>query len=922
MNGVFAQSETFDYTGAIQTYTVPDGVTSILIEAWGAQGGSSVGFDGNSAAGGLGGFSTGELAVVPGQILTIYVGGEGDPLGPGGFNGGGQAGTLYGAGGGGASDVRVVPNTFVDRQLVAGGGGGGSYGTFGNQGGDGGGLNGLSGENGPGFIGGGGASQGAGGSAGCCYGSASPGLFGLGAGPGDYHNAGGGGGWYGGGSGAGYAGAGGGSSYIDDVTDATTTSGLRSGNGQVIITVACDPLTITVSDIALCDEEELTLDCASDNGGGLSWDFGVSNGVPFIPASTGILTYTVTSDNDGDCWASIDIEVFELPAVMAGVDIVEICVGDPVVFSESGDADTYTWDPVDVTSGDPYFPVEGIATYTLTGIDGVTGCENTDLVEVTANELPIITAGPDIEVCIGDEVVLTGIGAGVDGTYSWDGGIINDTPFAPILTSSYIVLGTDDTGCENTYTVEVTVFELPPIEAGVDDTICFGQSALLSAEGLADPDEYSWSDDVINDALFTPELTNLYYLFGTDDNGCSNSDSVQIIVRALPVIYAGDNQTVCLGNEVELNGSGAGVDGIYLWSEGVLDGLPFSPIATTEYILLGTDENGCENTDTVAVEIYTLPLINAGIDLFVCIGDPAVLTATGAGPDGVYIWEDGIVNDLIFEPSSTAIYVVLGLDENDCENRDSVLVTVYLLPLVIAGEDLAICEGDEVELNGEGAGEDGTYFWNQDIADGESFVPDSSSDFILLGLDANGCENSDTISITLLAIPMIYGGLDQRVCLEDDIILTVVDKEIDVIYEWDNGVEDGVSFSGYSESQTIYTVMAINSDACENTDEVLVDVINCDTVLIFPSGFSPNNDGVNDFLTFKGINADQSMYLAVYNEWGMKLFESSDYQNDWDGRNQLGTSIGKNTELPVGTYYYILEYGENNVVKNYLYIER
>ena len=137
---IHAQVTTFAFTGAVQTYTVPAGVTAIQIECWGAQGGTGTGFDGVEGTGGLGGYSIGELVVTPGQILEVYVGGAGDMFGPGGFNGGGQAGTNYGAAGGGGSDVRVTPYGFGDRVIVAGGGGGGAFGSYGNPGGIGGGL--------------------------------------------------------------------------------------------------------------------------------------------------------------------------------------------------------------------------------------------------------------------------------------------------------------------------------------------------------------------------------------------------------------------------------------------------------------------------------------------------------------------------------------------------------------------------------------------------------------------------------------------------------------------------------------------------------------------------------------------------------------------------------------------------------------
>lgn len=222
------QGVDFIYTGGVQTWTVPAGVCSIVIECWGAQGGTN---------GGLGGYATGTLTVTGGQQLSIYVGGQGTSNGAGGYNGGGNSqGSTYGGSGGGASDVRSGGNTLNDRIIVAGGGGGGTNGSTPLTGGGGGGLTGNAGTSGGGFTSGGGGTPSAGGAGGCCYSGTQAGTLGVGGGNGSYHNAGGGGGYYGGGSGAGHAGAGGGSSYLGGVTSSSTQPAIRSGNGLVRIT--------------------------------------------------------------------------------------------------------------------------------------------------------------------------------------------------------------------------------------------------------------------------------------------------------------------------------------------------------------------------------------------------------------------------------------------------------------------------------------------------------------------------------------------------------------------------------------------------------------------------------------------------------------------------------------------------------------
>ena len=243
----------FSYTGGIQTFIVPAGITTVTIEAWGAEGG----VDASPANGGYGGYAKGTLAVSPGATLYLFVGGQGqsgsdyDRNNAGGWNGGGNGGydnssqTRNGGGGGGASDVRYGGQALGNRVIVAGGGGGSANSV---TGGNGGGASGNAGSDGStAGGGGGGGTQGSGGtvittSRGATYGSFGQGGNGS-TNQDAWGSAGGGGGYYGGAGGtstsdhgSGYAaGGGGGSSYLGGVTGGTTTSGLRSGNGQVKI---------------------------------------------------------------------------------------------------------------------------------------------------------------------------------------------------------------------------------------------------------------------------------------------------------------------------------------------------------------------------------------------------------------------------------------------------------------------------------------------------------------------------------------------------------------------------------------------------------------------------------------------------------------------------------------------------------------
>ncbi|MEN0137730.1 MAG: glycine-rich protein [Rhodococcus sp. (in: high G+C Gram-positive bacteria)] len=225
---------TFTFTGSAQSFTVPEGITSLSVTATGGRGGNSAG----PLAGGAAAVATGQLTVAAGDALYIQVGGNGgDGTGAAGYNGGG-AGGEGASGGGGASDVRTGSGELADRQIVASGGGGAGD-TYIGGGGN---LMGSAGQAGGGGGGGGGATDSAGGVGGNggTDPHGSPGEAGVG-GAAAGASGGGGGGWFGGGGGAdnyGGGGGGGGSSYAPGGTfapaaaDAAPTVIITYGQGS------------------------------------------------------------------------------------------------------------------------------------------------------------------------------------------------------------------------------------------------------------------------------------------------------------------------------------------------------------------------------------------------------------------------------------------------------------------------------------------------------------------------------------------------------------------------------------------------------------------------------------------------------------------------------------------------------------------
>jgi hypothetical protein len=239
------QTDTFNFTGNVQKFVVPNGVDTITASVWGAQGGANWVNNTN-----FGGFVKADIPVNAGDTLYIYVGEQPNGI-TGGWNGGGN-GETAGKGGGGASDIRIGGTTYNDRILVAGGGGGAGYWSSTHVvGGYGGGYNGGYGYRGtPSTFGGDPGTQTSSGN-GTCVSFNNPsvtGGFGFGGSPSGCgcEGYGGGGGWYGGAGSGNCRGGGGGSGYIlPTLQNISIDSGIQVGHGQIILTYGTTPAPTT-----------------------------------------------------------------------------------------------------------------------------------------------------------------------------------------------------------------------------------------------------------------------------------------------------------------------------------------------------------------------------------------------------------------------------------------------------------------------------------------------------------------------------------------------------------------------------------------------------------------------------------------------------------------------------------------------------
>ncbi len=618
-------TQTFNYTGAIVNWTVPAGVTSVTIEARGAQGGYNTS---STTQSGLGATMVGTFSVTPGSILNILVG-EQPSASAGNGGGGGSFVTdntnnplIVAGGGGGSSQGNDSPDKHgqagTSGGTGAGGGGvggtagsGGSIGASGFQSGAGGGLltNGADGWT----AGTGGFAFVNGGAGGPSNGTARGGFGGGGSGS-SYVVGGGGGGYSGGGSGGNAtAGVGGGGGSFNSGTNQTNTGGVNSGHGVVIITYT-NASTVTTTLTA-----------------------GLGSGATF-PVGTTTETYMADDGlgNTVTCSFTVTVNDSDAPVITAPANITvntdSLMCSAVVNYTPPVGTDNCSGATTTLTSGigsGGTFPLGTTTeTYTVTDAAGNTATTSFDIT-VVDNEAPLlicpaaITVGNDSGSC--GAIVTYSAPSGVDNCSSVTTVFTSGTGsgnYFPIGTTSEVFTATDAAGNSTTCTLLITVVddEVPMLECFGNVTSC---DSVVNNIGLSSFSDNCGSATVTytltgattgsgttdaSGTTFNAGTTTVWYI-ATDSAGNSDSCSFDVTVTPATASLAPfSSSTVCTTDPAFALPAGTPSGGTYAGT-GVV-GSTFSPStagAGTYWITYTVTNGNCTASDSS--EIIVSPCV-------------------------------------------------------------------------------------------------------------------------------------------------------------------------------------------------------------------------------------------------------------------------------------------------------------------------
>ena len=466
-------------------------------------------------------------------------------------------------------------------------------------------------------------------------------------------------------------------------------------------------------------------------------------------------------------------------------------------------------------------------------------------------------------------------------------------------------------------------------------------SAILCKYGITNNFEYG--NFIYSSSSVSFSTYNLNGTCGVNGSGLSNSTQYQNNWHYFTSVHNGYNGSGLYVDGVLISSSnsstascsmGNGSGNLYfgmgggwnqqLYFKGLLDDIGIWNRVLTQ----------CEIQDLYNAQLNSVA-VNAGNDQTVCAGTSVTLSGTGAD---TYSWNNSVSNGVGFNPTVTNEYVVIGIDVNGCLGTDTVNVTINALPTVNAGNDLTVCAGTSVTLSGSGAD---TYSWNNSITDGVSVNPTVSNEYVVIGIDVNGCLGTDTVNVTINALPTVNAGNDLTVCAGTAITLSGSGANT---YSWNNNVSNGVGFIPTVSNE--YVVTGADVNGCLGTDTVNVTVNNTSTSTLTETALDsytlnsqtytqsgtytqviPNAAGcdstitLNLSLSFTGLNELQTGFTIAPNPTmdfvtitSSELLYDEYVLFDPQGRKVLsGTLTGTTTQLNLSSLArgnYLLQIGE------------
>jgi len=552
--------------------------------------------------------------------------------------------------------------------------------------------------------------------------------------------------------------------------------------------------------------------------------------------------YTVIATGDNNCTSSDNVNVEVLTDTNINFGNYTACNGEIIeIDCPNINATSVLWQPGTGLSN------ANILCPQITALQNIEysiraeiseGCIFTGTLQVNISAGNAINAGTNKTVCAGTIVQLNAQGG--SGSFLWEGSNDFSDPEIPnptIILNETTTLKVSSLGNGTCVSEDEITINVTPNPLSVSDreiVKCENDDAVqLEASGA---DSFNWNpssgltDNTISDPLANPNETTTYTVFSIIDN-CIFEDSVKVTITTNEDYFVGESLTLCSDSDGQLSASG-GVE--YNWqpATGLDNPTAANPIVSanqltdnTTYEVTITDTNGCIGILSQTVNLKSNNDITVTNEVTICSGGQTALNAAGGT---TYNWEvvsgdfNSIVNNVntanpTVSPTTETVYSVNITDADGCNFSKNVTVKIADNIVTNAGEDQAICKGQNIKLSAAGGTQ---YLWTNnntlETFNGQEFniSPNETTTYTVTVSDGS-CQGTDEVIITVnsLPVPVVVGS--SSICNGQSTTLSVNEHQT---YKWSSS--NNANISSIAEitvnptSTTIYTVEVSNENGC------------------------------------------------------------------------------------------------------------
>ena len=390
-----------------------------------------------------------------------------------------------------------------------------------------------------------------------------------------------------------------------------------------------------------------------------------------------------------------------------------------------------------------------------------------------------------------------------------------------------------------------------------------------------------------------------------------STDTINVITSSIAASYAVQNNN-CNGTSngvINATGTGGGsyeysIDGVTFQSSGVFNNLP----AGTYTVSVRDNSIGCTRDTVINVTEPEAISVTANTTNATCSATPngtLDVTAAGGTPGYEYSIDGNTYQSSGIFTVADGDYNVSVRDANGCVSTFTQSVGLTNDLVVTPRSDTSICLGASVLLSATGNA--ANYSWSGAGVSGSIATPVSTGTTTYTVTATLGqCTNTATVNVLAESLVNVNAGQNTTILSGEQVQLSATISGATSFLWTSNPLDESLSSTTILNPvatptvTTTYTLSASNAAGCIDADDIMVTVVPyCVKV---NNAFSPNGDGINDMWhVYENYDCLKNVRVSVFNRYGSKVFESTDYHNDWNG-----TYKGK--PVPDGTYYAVIDF--------------